>query len=495
MEKVTRAKIAIILARVSDKKQDSNQAQVSRLKEFARVKDFNNPKIYEIEESSTKADRQKFQEIISEIKQSKEPVALFVDTVDRLQRSFKESVVLDDMRKAGKVELYFYRENLIIHKESNSADIIRWDMAVMFARSYVLQLSDNVKRAFEEKRRNGIKTGSAHIGYINIGAKDEKKDIIPDPNKFHYILEAYNLFATGNYSIRTITDEMIKRGFTGKEGGDITPSMMHVILTNPFYYGEMKAKGDIIPHKYEPIMKKDLYLKVQKVLANRRKNPSKHASKDFAVFKGLPCADCGCTYSPEIKKGKYIYYSCTNYKGRCKRILVREEDLLEPVREIMEKIQLPQDKIDELIIELKKSSESKSLFHKNAISQLQKQYDSLQIKIDRLFDFHLEGKMNMTQDEYEKKLAEFKDKQYDIGIQLENYTKADESYYITASTVLNLAKRALDIFESSEISEKRQLVSYLLHNPSVKGKKLMFTLRNPFNSIVLMNEHPIGLRR
>jgi len=28
-------------------------------------------------------------------------------------------------------------------------------MGVMFARSYVLQLSDNVKRSFEQKRREG----------------------------------------------------------------------------------------------------------------------------------------------------------------------------------------------------------------------------------------------------------------------------------------------------------------------------------------------------
>ncbi len=489
-----RAKIAKILARVSDKKQESNPAQVLRLKEFAEAKGFDNPKVYEIEESSTKEDRQKFQEIISEIKESKEPVALFVDTVDRLQRSFRESVILDDMRKAGKVELYFYRENLIIHKESNSADIIRWDMAVMFARSYVLQLSDNVKRRFEEKRKNGEKTGPAPIGYINIGAKDEKKDIIPDKDKMHYILNAYNLFATRNYSIKTLTTEMIKRGLVGKDGKPIASSMIHRILTDPFYYGEMKSKGEIMPHKYEPIMPKSLFLKVQKVLVERRKNPSKHESKNFAIFKGLKCANCGCTYSPEIKKEKYIYYGCTNYKKICKRVFVREEDLMKPIYEEMKKLQLPQDKIDELVSELKKSNESKSLFHQNATTQLQKQYNSLQAKIDRLFDLYLEGELKVTKKYYDEKLAEYKDKQYYISTQLENYTKADEAYYITASTVLNLARRILDIFESSEVNEKRQLLNYLLQNPSVNEKKLMFTLRNPFNTIVLMNKRPLRLR-
>lgn len=61
-----------------------------------------------------------------EIEQSNEPIALVVDTVDRLQRSFRESVQLDDLRKAGKLEIHFYRENLVINKDSNSADLLRW---------------------------------------------------------------------------------------------------------------------------------------------------------------------------------------------------------------------------------------------------------------------------------------------------------------------------------------------------------------------------------
>jgi hypothetical protein len=37
-----------------------------------------------------------------------------------------------------------------------------------------------------------------------------------------------------------------------------------------------------------------------------------------------------------------------------------------------------------------------------------------------------------------------KEKQYDINIQIEDHTRADENYYITASNVLNLAKNAFD---------------------------------------------------
>jgi hypothetical protein len=42
----------------------------------------------------------------------------------------KESVVLEDLRKDGKVEIHFMREGLILNLKSNSADILRWDILI-----------------------------------------------------------------------------------------------------------------------------------------------------------------------------------------------------------------------------------------------------------------------------------------------------------------------------------------------------------------------------
>lgn len=95
---------------------------------------------------------------------------------------------------------------------------------------------------------------------------------------------------------------------------------------------------------------------------------------------------------------------------------------------------------------------------------------------------------------YDKKLKEWKEKQYEINLRLEEYTRADESYHITAGTVLNLAKRALEIFESSEVPEKRTLLNYLLQNCELNGKKLEFTLRNPFDKVLVNANQPTVLR-
>ena len=178
---------SIILSRVSTKEQaeegQSIPAQTRRLTEYVERKQLESWKVFEITESSTHDSRKKFDEVLDIIRKSKEPFALVVETVDRLQRSFKESVVLDDLRKEGKIEIHFVRENLVLTKSANSSQLLQWDMAVMFARSYVLQLSDNVKRSFDQKLKNGEWIGQAPIGYLNTKNDEDRQPSNPIQKK------------------------------------------------------------------------------------------------------------------------------------------------------------------------------------------------------------------------------------------------------------------------------------------------------------------------
>ena len=91
--------------------------------------------------------------------------------------------------------------------------------------------------------------------------------------------------------------------------------------------------------------------------------------------------------------------------------------------------------------------------------------------------------VRITNDMYDKKLEEYKEKQQDLFIQMEEHSKADENFYLTASKVLDLASRALEIFESSEVSEKRALLNFLLQNPVLSGRNLLFKLKSSFDAI------------
>jgi len=85
---------------------------------------------------------------------------------------------------------------------------------------------------------------------------------------------------------------------------------------------------------------------------------------------------------------------------------------------------------------------------------------------------------------FNKKLKEYKEKQAEINEKMQRYTDADENFYLTANMVLNLAKRALEIFKRSEITEKRQLLNFLLQNCRLQGRKLLFELKTPFDTVL-----------
>ena len=51
-----------------------------------------------------------------------------------------------------------------------------------------------------------------------------------------------------------------------------------------------------------------------------------------------------------------------------------------------------------------------------------------------------------------------------MDIKLKKYTKANEKFGITINYLLNLTSRDYELFESSKIKQKRQLINFLLSN-------------------------------
>lgn len=59
----------------------------------------------------------------------------------------------------------------------------------------------------------------------------------------------------------------------------------------------------------------------------------------------------------------------------------------------------------------------------------------------------------------------------EIVEEMKRHEKADRNFYVTTNMVRNLAARAREIFESSEIEEKRQLLNLVFQNLQLEGKK------------------------
>jgi DNA gyrase/topoisomerase IV subunit A len=133
---------------------------------------------------------------------------------------------------------------------------------------------------------------------------------------------------------------------------------------------------------------------------------------------------------------------------------------------------------------------SEQHFFQEECTRLQKELDKIQNRLSKMYDDRLDG---MIDDElYQKKFQEGKTRQQEIVSQMERHIRADEQFYITANTVMRLASRAREIFESSEVGEKRQLLNFVFQNLQLDGEKLTHTFREPFSMIMKAKECPSG---
>lgn len=488
---------AIILARVSTREQEeghSIDAQINRLRKYCENRELKIIREFVFVESSTRGDRPEFYKMIDFVKQQKEKIALVCDKVDRLQRSFKEVPILEELRRSGKLVLHFNIEGQVLDENANSSQIMAYQMFVMMAESYTNCISDNVKRSFEKKLQEGSILGTAPIGYLNTKDENNKTDVIIDPQRAFLVKRMFEEYATGLYSLNEIRKKTVEWGLKNKTKAQtyLSVSQIDILLKNPFYYGVMQHKGNLYPHIYKPIISKELFRKCEKVREGKSKAYSNSTNVEY-IFKGLvKCKNCGCAVTPETKKGKYIYLRPNSKEGcNCKQI--KEEQALETVLDVLKRMVMPDDLVKELKNTLKNSVEAKKDFNTNSIKMLRKQYDDIQKKLDMLLEVRLES--SITKDEYDKKSNSLRAEQYNIKAKMDSHIGADEDFAITVEYLLDLASRSYSLFESSGIEQKRKILNLVFTNFLLDGSKLDYTIKRPFDMLVKRSSCTTALGR
>ncbi len=66
---------------------------------------------------------------------------------------------------------------------------------------------------------------------------------------------------------------------------------------------------------------------------------------------------------------------------------------------------------------------------------------------------------------------------------MQQHENFNENSYLTVQKIFDLANNAHYLFESSEPNEKRQLIEFLVQNCRLRGRNLMFTIREPFDNL------------
>ncbi|MGX6960495.1 MAG: recombinase family protein [Rickettsia endosymbiont of Pentastiridius leporinus] len=361
-------KKAVVFSRVSHPDQDdgySLDGQKFRSESYCVRNDLETIKVFTIVESSTVGKRKKFMEAIKftndYAKKHKEIIAVVTDKVDRLQRSFKECVMLSELIEQERIELHFPADSCVIHRYSTSQEKMIWNIWVMMAQNYVDSLRDNVKRSIEQKLRCGEWISTAPIGYLHDTDQSKKGTdrIYVDPARLPFIKKIFELYASGLHTLPEILKMTKGWGLTNSRGhqGYLCRSHIFEIIQNPFYYGVMKLQktGQLFPHIYPPIISKELFDKCQDVRLGRKQSSYKYREKEF-IFRGLiKCGNTGKVATSLIKKGVYTYLMVWDANNHERPIYIREEKILEEVEAVLVSLQLAPEFLQEIIAYIKNS--------------------------------------------------------------------------------------------------------------------------------------------
>ncbi len=473
---------AIIIARVSTEEQKeaglSLPAQITRLKNYCESKNFTIIQSFSFDESAYTDERGQFDQILAFINMQKEKIALCCDKVDRLSRNMfdKRISYLYDKALKDEVELHFISDGQVINSGISAAEKFHFGISLGLAKYYSDAISDNVSRALEQKLRAGEWPAKAPYGYRNIRRENRKADIIVEEYEAQLVKLVYELYATGSYSMQLLCDKLKKEYRLNWSRGYID-----YLLKQKFYCGIMRWNEKEYPHKYPPIITKTLFEQVQAIKMNFNKKPIKYAGKPY-IYRGLiRCAECDLAITPEKHKG-FVYYHCTQYNGKHNAPWLREEELTRQFEAVFKNLQMPPDIVEQIIATLNELEKEKQDFYDNHVSVLKKKQTQTRTMLDNLYLDKLKGRI--TESEYVRFHQSLKDELTTLTIKLEQIDEAHDNYTITAKLLVDLASRAHELFVSSEVEEKRQLIKLVLSNVRLKDEKMLYDAHKPFDVIL-----------
>src|ERR1043165_6703464 len=183
-----------------DRQMLSIQAQLSEVNALAREHSLAVLETLTESKSAKGPGREVFNEMLRRIERG-EANAILTWKLDRLARNFDDGGRIIGMLQRGVI-----REIRTFEKTYLPSDnILMIAVELGMANQYVRDLSLNIRRGIREKVRRGIFPGKSPLGYTN---DRRTRSLEPHPETFHKVKRVLELFATGNYTVTSIQQEM-----------------------------------------------------------------------------------------------------------------------------------------------------------------------------------------------------------------------------------------------------------------------------------------------
>ena len=357
-------------------------------------------------------------------------------------------------------------------------------LSIAFGQSkyFVDNLRENVKRGLRQKIRNGVWPGWAPVGYLN-NPKTRMIDV--DKSKAQKVKKLFELYATGEYTLKSLANWCKEKGLRGNLGKGIAIGNIQKILQNIFYIGLMKYRKEIFEGRHEPLISKKLFDKCQEVM-NKRGKVQEIRKHDFAFLGLMKCASCGCSITAEIQKG-HNYYRCTKKKGICQeKHYLREEQLTEQIKSFLQKVSLSSQDMEKVLAALDSEQELAKQQTQSKVENLKKQLKQVETKLTKLLDVFLTDVLST--EEYAAKKQELLSQKMEFQEKISDFEQKGLSWLEPAREFVLSLNQAAKLVETEN---KKEMVTFLKNigsNHILQNRQLIFSPEIPYDLVAERSE-------
>jgi hypothetical protein len=192
----------------------------------------------------------------------------------------------------------------------------------------------DIRYKMGEKAKRGGTLGRAKLGYLNVRERFEGREVrtvMVDPERAPFIPLAFELYATGEYSLERLSDELTTRGLRTRPGrypgGPVSDSKLSVMLRDRYYLGIVTHNGAEYPGRHPALVSQELFDRVQVLLEASGVSGERRRTHDHYLKGTLWCGRCHergerrrliLTTTTNRYHATYVYFLCRGRQdGTC----------------------------------------------------------------------------------------------------------------------------------------------------------------------------------
>jgi len=489
----------LLYARVSTDKQAQKElsipAQIATMTEYAKKNGWKVAGHFIDEgESAKTANRPELKRLIQHCKEKKDIDIVLIHKIDRLARNLIDYATIKAILKQKGIRLVSVSE----HFDDNPVGHLLENIIASISEWYSANLGEEIKKANFAKLKRGEWPHKPPFGYKSVKGENGRATHILDPKSASLVRQAFELFSTGNYSLKTLSEEMYTRGLKTRYGRVYSQESIKKLLTRRFYIGILEWQGKEYKGKHKSIIPKELFYRVQEVLKKRSANTGEKGRLKFLLRGIAYCKVCGQKLTGEIHP-RGSYYRCLPnlHKRKCSQPYIPVKLLDNQLEALYERLQPPKRLLQLLKVEMEEIAERRKRIAEKEIKTLKRAIDDLENKEMKLLDEMLGGKVERSI--YEKMEKRYADKKKEAETRLSQLEVDYKDPLDFLDKCIVVASMLSFFHQKFNFEQRKNLLKAVFERIYVQNRQIVDVKLNPPFSIFfkkdiekVFKDHPTG---